>query len=260
MVEINTLYKHTKSGKLYRILNIGYEEARMQKVVVYQAQYDDEELGNNPIFVRPQVEFLGKIWIDGVEVPRFTQVTFNTLQFITGNAKKFAEAQSMLADSCEITQLNLDLPEIQSLDETEILIAKINAAKDLGYRNFFVDDVSVRIHAWHNFPGPLIKWVNKTISHDVYKFLPVTDTQATAVCTIGYSDIRGNTHVFSGEIKGNIVSPRGTDFGFNPIFLPDGESKTLSEMSHEEKCSMNHRAKAMNLFKAFLLKNELQHK
>jgi len=43
-----------------------------------------------------------------------------------------------------------------------------------------------------------------------------------------------------------IDAPRGANgFGYDPIFVPDGESRTFAEMSSEEKNKISHRARAL---------------
>jgi XTP/dITP diphosphohydrolase len=49
-----------------------------------------------------------------------------------------------------------------------------------------------------------------------------------------------------GELRGTLAeTPRGTGgFGYDPAFVPDGEQRTVAEMSAEEKNSISHRARA----------------
>ena len=56
----------------------------------------------------------------------------------------------------------------------------------------------------------------------------------------------GHDQVFEGVVGGQVVWPmRGElGFGFDPVFLPDGESETFGEMDPERKHSMSHRADA----------------
>jgi XTP/dITP diphosphohydrolase len=60
---------------------------------------------------------------------------------------------------------------------------------------------------------------------------------------------------FEGILKGTIIEEkRGTGgFGYDPVFLPEGFSKTLAEMSMEEKNKISHRARAMEKLMEFLL-------
>ncbi|MEE4118831.1 MAG: non-canonical purine NTP pyrophosphatase [Paracoccaceae bacterium] len=56
----------------------------------------------------------------------------------------------------------------------------------------------------------------------------------------------GEDAVFSGEVHGTLVwPPRGDKgFGYDPMFLPDGEEETFGEMEPERKHAMSHRARA----------------
>ena len=57
----------------------------------------------------------------------------------------------------------------------------------------------------------------------------------------------GTERVVEGAIDGTLIrEPRGTNgFGYDPIFVPVGESRTTAEMSAEEKDSISHRGRAM---------------
>jgi XTP/dITP diphosphohydrolase len=52
--------------------------------------------------------------------------------------------------------------------------------------------------------------------------------------------------VVEGEVRGHLLrARRGTNgFGYDPIFVPDGESRTTAEMSAEEKNALSHRGRA----------------
>ena len=61
-------------------------------------------------------------------------------------------------------------------------------------------------------------------------------------------------YLFEGIIHGTIAdSPRGNNgFGYDPLFIPRGETKTFAEMTHNEKNKMSHRAIAVNNLLTFL--------
>ncbi len=60
----------------------------------------------------------------------------------------------------------------------------------------------------------------------------------------------GEAQVFEGRIDGTLVwPPRGTrGFGYDPVFLPEGEGETFGEMEPQRKHAMSHRARAFALF------------
>ena len=65
---------------------------------------------------------------------------------------------------------------------------------------------------------------------------------------------QGEVHFFEGIVKGNIINERkGREgFGYDPVFMPEGFSKTFAEMSADEKNSISHRGRAVARLVAFL--------
>ena len=82
------------------------------------------------------------------------------------------------------------------------------------------------------------------------------------VCVLCLAWPDGETELFRGEIEGVLVwPPRGDEgFGYDPVFLPDGHSRTFGEMSAEEKHgwrkgegpALSHRARAFEMLVAAL--------
>jgi XTP/dITP diphosphohydrolase len=81
----------------------------------------------------------------------------------------------------------------------------------------------------------------------------VTDRSARFVCTSVFYTPDGTEWVFEGEMKGSIAKlPAGQHgFGYDPVFIPEGETKTLAELGSGYKVQHSHRSKAL---KAFLAK------
>ena len=72
------------------------------------------------------------------------------------------------------------------------------------------------------------------------------DRRAWFICALAYAEPGKATQVFEGRIDGEILfPPRGTrGFGYDPIFLPDGQVVTFGEMDPQRKNAMSHRARA----------------
>lgn len=72
------------------------------------------------------------------------------------------------------------------------------------------------------------------------------DRSARFVCALALAWPGGEEAVFEGEVRGKLVfPPRGErGFGYDPIFLPEGESETFGQMEPEKKHAMSHRADA----------------
>ncbi len=70
----------------------------------------------------------------------------------------------------------------------------------------------------------------------------------TAALCLAWPD--GESQIFEGKVFGHLVwPPRGeTGFGYDPMFLADGETLTFGEMPPEQKHGISHRARAFRLF------------
>lgn len=175
------------------------------------------------------------------------------LYFITGNKNKFKEAKSILPF---IRQLDIDLPEIQSIDAKEIIKAKLLEALRHKKADFIIEDSSLYLDCFKKeLPGPLIKWFLKAVGNKglVNMVEKLGNNKAKAKTIVGYAKNSKEIYFFEGLIKGIIVSPRGKfGFGWDFIFQPEGFSKTFAEMNENEKNSVSMRKIALNKFKKFL--------
>jgi XTP/dITP diphosphohydrolase len=75
----------------------------------------------------------------------------------------------------------------------------------------------------------------------------------TAALCLAWPD--GTASIFEGKVFGHLVwPPRGEKgFGYDPMFLADGETLTFGEMEPEAKHAISHRARAFALFVAACL-------
>src|SRR5262249_53173238 len=69
---------------------------------------------------------------------------------------------------------------------------------------------------------------------------------AAFVCAAALVLPDGAEHTVSGEMRGALIrAPRGTGgFRYDPIFVPDGETRTRAELTPAEKDAISHRGKA----------------
>lgn len=79
---------------------------------------------------------------------------------------------------------------------------------------------------------------------------------ASYICSLAYCLPGGECEVFEGRVDGEIINPpRGNNnFGYDPIFLPEGCKKTFGEMMPQEKHEKSHRYLALQKFAAKILK------
>ena len=192
------------------------------------------------------------------------------IYFVTGNVKKWEEVKCILGPHLPNTldTTSLDLPEIQGTIE-EIAIAKCKyAAKHLSSA-VITEDTALIFDDMNGMPGPYIKWfldalkldrlslMAKSFSKAVHQSSEIP-CKARAVCTMAYAPGPDSEPIiFQGITPGTISSPRGPpNFGWDPIFVPEGSTLTYAEMPKEQKNSISHRYRALNQLIQFFQKSK----
>lgn len=185
------------------------------------------------------------------------------IYLITSNEGKIREFQSIIPS---IKSYRLELDEIQSLDPTSIIEHKLKcAANKLKSSNVFfdyilVEDTSLFIDSLNGLPGTFIKFFLKSIGNEgICKIVnSYSDNKnASAKTFIGLIDNNGTSHFFEGEIKGTISAvPCGENgFGWDKIFIPNGQEKTFANMPLDEKNKYSMRKIAIEKLNKFLSNN-----
>jgi XTP/dITP diphosphohydrolase len=183
---------------------------------------------------------------------RETRVIF----FATGNFHKFNEARMILSEyNIAAGMLRVKNLEIQSDSLVEIAQASVIDAFNRCHLPVIVEDAGLFVDALKGFPGPYAAYAYKTISNPgLLKLMEnVENREATFRSAIAYYDGRSKPVCFVGEATGKIANDErwGTGksgFGFDPVFIPSGSSKTFAEMTLEEKNGFSHRADAFHKF------------
>ena len=167
--------------------------------------------------------------------------------FVTSNDDKRREAARILG--VELQAESPDVPEIQALDLSEVAAEKARAARRaLGgpASPVLVEDSGLIVEAWNGLPGAFTKWFmtavgNEGICSMLRDGLP---REARAVCVVAIARPE-SVEVFPGEVTGILAkAPRGEGgFGWDAIFIPEGESRTYAEMGGEKHAD-SHRARA----------------
>lgn len=83
----------------------------------------------------------------------------------------------------------------------------------------------------------------------------MTLTSVLSLCCWGEGEKKKQyQQIFQGIVDGSIVSPRGpNNFGWDPIFEPEGYDQTYAEMEKELKNKLSHRGKGLEKLRAFLV-------
>jgi XTP/dITP diphosphohydrolase len=86
------------------------------------------------------------------------------------------------------------------------------------------------------------------------RLVPAADRAATFVCVLVALDPAGDMHEAQGRLSGRIAeAPRGSGgFGYDPLFVPDGEQRAVAELSADEKDALSHRGRAARALREML--------
>lgn len=176
--------------------------------------------------------------------------------FITGNPSKLKEAKRIFEGydrAYRIISKRCAFLEIQGTAE-QIIDAKLDYTFEVFRKPLMVEDTSLCFDELGGLPGPYIKEFERAMGYEKIASLASPSCSATARCYVGFIDSDGRKHIFVGEVKGTIVSPRGSNgFGWDTIFVPEGFEKTFAELPAQEKNSMSHRKRAFEKLRRFLV-------
>jgi XTP/dITP diphosphohydrolase len=179
----------------------------------------------------------------------------------TRNAGKLAELRRML-EGGPVEVLGLaDVPAFPDAPETgatfaENALAKARDAAAATGLPAVADDSGLAVDALNGMPGVLsARWAGRhgddeaNLQLVLAQLADVPDERrgAAFVCAAALVAPGGREIVVHGEWPGRIIrAPRGTNgFGYDPIFVPDGEARTSAELTPQEKDAASHRGRAL---------------
>ncbi|HEY8938416.1 MAG TPA: non-canonical purine NTP diphosphatase [Cyclobacteriaceae bacterium] len=183
--------------------------------------------------------------------------------FATNNKHKLEEVKHILTD-IEIISLD-ELGCFDELEETQPTLEGNSLQKASFIFNHynmpcFADDTGLEVAALQGAPGVYSaryageqKKSEDNINLLLKNLHGVTNRTAqfrTVITVMGL----GETKTFEGVINGIIAeTKKGSDgFGYDPVFQPEGYTKTFAEMTMAEKNKVSHRALAVEKLVAFL--------
>lgn len=185
-----------------------------------------------------------------------------SLYYVTSNEGKYREAYRFLqeyAPSIDLIQHTIELEELQSLNEQEVLKHKALQARNSLKKPLLIDDAGLYLNAYPRFPGTLAKPVLDTLGYKGIASLTAKDDQVEFFVGIAYVDALGTIHYFRGSTQGHIIlqalGPVHYSFQFYAHFKPDNFSKTYAEIWNDS--SMRHlfaRVRALKYFVDWLNK------
>lgn len=176
-----------------------------------------------------------------------------SLTFITGNAGKADQLSRYL--NFAVAHAKLDIEEIQSLDLEKVATEKAKAAYAILGTPVLVEDTALSFEALGRLPSTLVKWFFEEVGNDGIANLLSEKQNRNAIAETCFAlcDESG-VHLFKGARKGTVSpSPRGLNgFGWNAIFIPEGESLTWAEMDNDQQSKTSMRRLAIEKLQVHL--------
>ncbi len=187
------------------------------------------------------------------------------LVFASNNAHKLAEIRSILAGRVEVVSLSDidchdDIPETADTLEGNALIKARHIWEHYGLY-CFADDTGLEVEALDGAPGVYSArfagekaTFEDNISLLLERLKGVPAPRRAAFRTIIALIDEYGTHLFEGSVAGEITEERlgGQGFGYDPVFLPEGQTKTFAQLTESEKNSMSHRGRAIQKLASYL--------
>ncbi len=186
----------------------------------------------------------------------------------TKNKNKIKEVKRIIKDK-SISMLTIDdfpgCPEVEE-DGTTFeanAVKKALAVAHYTEKPSLADDSGLEVYALNGAPGTFSsRYAGKeaddqrNIQKLLYEMRLVDEEKRGArfTCCVALAFPDGMVKIFFGYIEGRIgKEPKGVKgFGYDPVFYPEGESRSFAEMSGEEKDALSHRGKALKELEKYL--------
>jgi len=185
--------------------------------------------------------------------------------FATNNENKLREINHILGNSFTLLSLKDlkiedDIPENEPSLEGNAL-HKARYIYNIVKMNVFADDTGLEVNVLDGLPGvhsARFAGEAKDSDANIEKLLSMMGSSVnrnarfrTVIALIS----GGKEFLFEGVVEGRIINEkRGKEgFGYDPVFIPDGNEKTFAEMPLDEKNLISHRARAFEKLREFLL-------
>lgn len=179
----------------------------------------------------------------------------------SNNAHKIKEIKAILKDKFDeiISQREAGITH-ETVEDGETFLEnamkKAREIAELSGNAALADDSGICAHALDGAPGIYSarfagKHGDDEANNDLLleKLKDKEDKGAHYTCAMVIAFPDGSIASAEGYMYGRIIDHRrGTGgFGYDPLFVPDGEERTVAEMTDEEKNAISHRANALRL-------------
>jgi len=172
----------------------------------------------------------------------------------SGNAHKLEELRAALPGwELELLETSEPFPAEEGESYYENARAKAEFGRRVEQRSGEVDvwtfgeDSGIEVAALGGRPGiASARWAENGVAQLLEELRGVANRRARYVCELVALSPDGEERHGTGILEGAIATERRGEegFGYDPVFVPDGEERTVAELGDAWKCENSHRARA----------------
>lgn len=188
-------------------------------------------------------------------MPPFTPQRLVLATHNKGKVREFAQIlSSHFSPIVTAGDLNLPEPEETGATFVENALLKARAAAKASKDAVLADDSGLCVNALNGDPGLYsARWAGPdkdfmVAMRRVHETLGTNpDRSATFIAVLALILPNGSEHVFEGRVQGTIAWPPQGDkgHGYDPVFIPEGDTRRFAEMEEAEKNAISHRGRAL---------------
>lgn len=183
----------------------------------------------------------------------------------TNNRHKLEEIQDIIGSDVDLVSLS-DIGCFEELPETQSTLEGNSLQKaEYVFQNYkvpcFADDTGLEVEALNGEPGVYsARYAGEHKNSDdnidllLRKLHNISNRKARFRAVITLVGFHEQPVTFEGIVDGTIIDERRgvSGFGYDPVFIPEGYTKTFAEMTLQEKSTLSHRAIAVRKLETFL--------
>ena len=186
------------------------------------------------------------------------------LVFATNNKHKLQEVRDILGNRVEVLSLadincHDDIPETADTLQGNAIMKAQYIYQKYGV-DCFADDTGLEVEALNGAPGVYSARYagdghdSEANMNKLLQNLTGENNRRAQFRTVIALIIKGEENTFDGIVKGEITEEKRGDsgFGYDPIFIPEGFSKSFAQMTNDEKNSISHRFRATEKLNDYL--------
>lgn len=188
------------------------------------------------------------------------------LVFASANPNKIAEIKALLPEGFELLGLpdigcHEDIPETADTIEGNAKMKADYVTATYGY-DCFADDTGLEVAALGGAPGVYsARYAGEQRNADdnmgkLLDALAAATDRSARFKTVIALNLGGKQQLFTGTVEGHIIGEKrgARGFGYDPVFVAEGDDRTFAELSMDEKARVSHRARAFRQLVDFLRK------